>query len=114
MERKKIIVGKKKKKRKNINFIKVIIIFSIIFVIIYFSIQMIRMLFIYNELVNEYKKTRNEFEHLQKRLYEIEKERDMIKKLLEEKGVTIENGKINYNYVPQTIEGTTTASQTTR
>ncbi|SHE70175.1 hypothetical protein SAMN02745164_00957 [Marinitoga hydrogenitolerans DSM 16785] len=114
MERKKIVVGKKKKKEKKINSIKIIIYLFMIFIIIYFSVQMIRMLVIYTELSKEYKKTQSEFEILKKRLYDIEKERDMIKKLLEEKGVTIKDGKINYNYVPQTVEGTATASETTR
>lgn len=113
MERKKIVVGKKKKK-KRINFGRIFIYFAIIFVIIYFSIQMIRMLYIYSKLTNDYKKTQQEFETLKEKLNSLEKERDMIKKMLEEKGVTIENGKINYNYVPQTIEGTNNSSETTR
>ncbi|KAF2956792.1 hypothetical protein [Marinitoga sp. 38H-ov] len=113
MERKKFVVGKKKKK-KRINIGKIFIYFAIIFVIIYFGIQMIRMLYIYSQLSNEYKKTQTEFEQLKEKLNSLEKERDMIKKMLEEKGVTIENGKINYNYVPQTIEGTTNSSETSR
>ncbi|GAB6189221.1 hypothetical protein JCM30566_09600 [Marinitoga arctica] len=112
MERKKIVVGKKKKKSKKT--IKIFLYLIITFIIVYFSIQMVRMLFIYTELSNDYKKTQAEFERLKKQLNDLERERDMIKKILEEKGVTIKDGKINYNYIPQTIEGTTSASETTR
>ncbi|OQY08849.1 MAG: hypothetical protein B6I29_04650 [Marinitoga sp. 4572_148] len=114
MERKKIVVGKKRRKSKKIGFIKLFLYLIMTFIIVYFGIQMVRMLFIYNDLSNEYKKTQTEFEHLKNKLNDLEKERDMIKKILEEKGVTIKDGKIDYNYIPQTIEGTTSASETTR
>ncbi|APT75969.1 hypothetical protein XO10_05390 [Marinitoga sp. 1135] len=113
-QRKKFVVGKKKKEKKKLNIGFIIIYIAVIFVILYFSIQMVRMFIVYSSLTEEYKKTQSEFENLKEQLKELEKERDMIKEFLEKKGVTLENGKINYNNIPQTIEGTNTTGEATR